>query len=102
MLKQQQEEAAVKECTFHPVINHRSDRLMSERSEVLRVSHRLLRVGLGWVDLQGGNGGREVFGVQIFMVRFLELGWRWVPRPGFSRQDDSLGRIWGKNHRAGS
>lgn len=38
MLKQQQEEAAIRECTFHPVINHRSDRLMSERSEVLRVS----------------------------------------------------------------
>ena len=39
MLKQQQDEAASRECTFHPVINHRSDRLMSERSEVLRVSH---------------------------------------------------------------
>ena len=38
MLKQQQEEAASRECTFRPVINHRSDRLMSERSEVLRVS----------------------------------------------------------------
>ena len=37
MLKQQQEEAASRECTFHPVINHRSDRLMAERSEVLRV-----------------------------------------------------------------
>ena len=37
MLKQQQEEAATCECTFHPVINHRSDRLMAERSEVLRV-----------------------------------------------------------------
>ena len=37
MLKQQQEEAATRECTFHPVINHRSDRLMAERSEVLRV-----------------------------------------------------------------
>ncbi|KAL3139442.1 hypothetical protein ABBQ38_003772 [Trebouxia sp. C0009 RCD-2024] len=36
MLKQQQEEAAIRECTFCPVINHRSDRLMSERSEVLR------------------------------------------------------------------
>ncbi|DBA68546.1 TPA: hypothetical protein ACH3X2_013610 [Trebouxia sp. C0005] len=36
MLKQQQEEAASRECTFHPVINHRSDRLMAERSEVLR------------------------------------------------------------------
>ena len=38
MLKQQQEEAAGRECTFHPVINHRSDRLMAERSEVLRVT----------------------------------------------------------------
>ncbi len=37
MLKQQQEEAASRECTFHPVINHCSDRLMAERSEVLRV-----------------------------------------------------------------
>ena len=37
MLKQQQEEAASRECTFRPVINHRSDRLMAERSEVLRV-----------------------------------------------------------------
>ncbi len=37
MLKQQQEEAALRECSFHPVINHRSDRLMVERSEVLRV-----------------------------------------------------------------
>ncbi len=41
MLKQQQEEAASRECTFHPVINHRSDRLMAERSEVLRVRRTL-------------------------------------------------------------
>ena len=58
MLKQQQEEAAVKECTFQPVINHRSDRLMSERSEVLRVSHRLLRVGLGSGGGGAGLGGK--------------------------------------------
>lgn len=56
MLKQQQEEAAVKECTFQPVINHRSDRLMSERSEVLRVSHRLLRVRLDWVGVRVWGG----------------------------------------------
>ena len=51
MLKQQQEEAASRECTFHPVINHRSDRLMAERSEVLRVrgpnlAHETLRKAL--------------------------------------------------------
>lgn len=69
MLKQQQEEAAVRECTFRPVINHRSDRLMSERSEVLRVSHRLPMIGLG-----GGLQGGKVFGVQRFMVEFLWLG----------------------------
>lgn len=38
MLKKEKEEAAVRECTFHPQINNRSDRLMAERSEVLRVS----------------------------------------------------------------
>lgn len=38
MLKQQKEEAASRECTFHPVINHRSDRLMAERSEILKVT----------------------------------------------------------------
>ena len=54
MLKQQQEEAAVRECTFHPVINHRSDRLMSERSEVLRVSATILGSG---VCVGGGGSG---------------------------------------------
>lgn len=58
MLKQQQEEAAVKECTFQPVINNRSDRLMSERSEVLRVSLRPLRVG---AQGRGGVGGFTIF-----------------------------------------
>lgn len=38
MLKKEKEEAAVRECTFRPQINHRSDRLMAERSEILRVS----------------------------------------------------------------
>lgn len=69
MLKQQQEEAASRECTFHPVINHRSDRLMSERSEVLRVSisrpltPRLLRGadGVHWRGWgQEGHCGRVV------------------------------------------
>lgn len=41
MLKKEKEEAAIRECTFRPQINHRSDRLMAERSEILRVSKPL-------------------------------------------------------------
>ena len=64
MLKQQQEEAAVRECTFHPVINHRSDRLMSERSEVLKVSTLCpsLKCGGGGVVLGGRCSGRGLQG----------------------------------------
>lgn len=36
-LAREREEAAVADCTFKPAINHRSERLMADRSTVLRV-----------------------------------------------------------------
>lgn len=39
MLRRERENAEVAECTFKPVLNKRSDALMSERVETLRSLH---------------------------------------------------------------
>ena len=36
-LRQQREEGEVAECTFHPKIDRKSDAMMSERAETLKV-----------------------------------------------------------------
>ncbi len=56
-LRKDADEDAVRECTFHPVINTRSDRMMSQRSEVLKVTCAAI-AGREW-DRREGRAERE-------------------------------------------
>lgn len=48
-IRREQEEAAVRECSFRPAINPRSARMVEQRQRILRVSRRAGRaVWAGW------------------------------------------------------